>query len=182
VAGQEFPYGAGKVFTYSLNNSSWVYGQVLSVPGDTTANAFGNAMSMDSNTLLVGAPLDQSLGTQAGNVYVYSQENGVWNYEDQLIRDNIQSFDSFGSSVSLHGASAVIGAPGGTRHRGGKHAILLKKMVNGLKSFCSSLITFHRVDILAAQWQYTTTRSLWQHPESILTAVNVREWYMFSNK
>ncbi|MBL3528201.1 MAG: choice-of-anchor D domain-containing protein [gamma proteobacterium endosymbiont of Lamellibrachia anaximandri] len=69
---------------------------------------FGNSVSIDGDTAVVGAYDDDS---RAGSAYVYVRNpvTGAWNFQQKLTAPDRQDFDRFGSSVSLSGDTVVIG-------------------------------------------------------------------------
>jgi uncharacterized protein (TIGR03437 family) len=76
------------------------------VPGDR----FGNSVSVSGNTAVIGA--SESNGAE-GAAYVFVQSGGVWSLQQKLtVSYTWGSSSGFGSSVSVSGDTAVIGAPG----------------------------------------------------------------------
>jgi hypothetical protein len=68
------------------------------------------AVSADGNTLAVGAPFEDSNGTQSNNaladsgaVYVYTRSGGAWTQQAYLKASNLDAGDGFGSAVVLSG-------------------------------------------------------------------------------
>ncbi|HBH81488.1 MAG TPA: integrin, partial [Nitrospira sp.] len=84
---------------------------------------FSTAIAFDGDTLVVGAPFEDSNATgvngdqannsasAAGAVYVFVRTNGVWAQQAYLKASNTGAGDNFGSSVALNGDTLVIGAP-----------------------------------------------------------------------
>lgn len=110
VGAVNIPHSA-YVFLFEWDGYQWApQGQLL--PGDgATGNWFGASLALSDDTLLVGAPGDDDLGSNAGAVYVYVRDtNGQWQYLEKLLADNGGSSDQFGISVALDGETAVIGA------------------------------------------------------------------------
>ncbi|HED66299.1 MAG TPA: hypothetical protein ENJ09_12180 [Planctomycetes bacterium] len=78
------------------------------MPGD----AFGRSVAVDDETIVVGAPGVDALGTDSGAAYVF-QHNGVSFVEvAKLVPNDGAAFDSFGISVAISGATILVGAPG----------------------------------------------------------------------
>lgn len=91
---------------------------------NTDANdQFGSAVALDSDTLVVGAPEEDSAtsginGSQSGNsgdgtgaVYVFVRNGGIWTQQAYLKSSNPENRDLFGSSVAISGDTIVVGAP-----------------------------------------------------------------------
>ncbi len=75
-------------------------------------HAFGSALSIDQDTMIVGAPGAPVWGTHSGAAYVYRRVGGSWQFQSQLTADDGAPFDRFGAAVAVSGAYAIIGAPG----------------------------------------------------------------------
>ena len=76
---------------------------------------FGYSVALSDNTLVVGAPYDDSYATgvngdqmdnsvkNSGAVYVFVKANGVWKQQAYLKASNTNHYDIFGSSVTIDG-------------------------------------------------------------------------------
>ena len=103
---------SGSVFVYVLDGAKWTQ-QAKIVPKDLVgADAFGEAVSLDENTLAVGAPAHTHSGVRfAGAVYIYVREGNKWEQQAKLTADDPGKASKFGASVSLTFNTVVIGAP-----------------------------------------------------------------------
>lgn len=77
-------------------------------------DGFGEGISLDNNTLVVGAFMS-NVGTTEyqGSAYVFQRHRGGinnWGQVAQLSASDGQSWDSFGSSVAVSGDTVVVGA------------------------------------------------------------------------
>lgn len=86
---------------------------------------FGSAVALDGDTLIVGAPGEQSAdtgvgadqndnsvasGSGAGAVYVFTRNaNDVWTQEEYIKASNTDAFDAFGRNIAISGNSFVVG-------------------------------------------------------------------------
>lgn len=92
-----------------------------------SSDRFGTAIALDGDTLVVGAPFEDSAavgpgGSQADNsahdagaVFVYSRSGGAvagWTLEAYLKAHNAGAGDRFGSALALDGDRLIVGAPG----------------------------------------------------------------------
>ena len=110
----------GTVFVYTWNGSAWVE-QAKLYPQDRFQDGgfgFGASVAIDGSTLVVGAPLDNSVGTASGAVYVFTLSNGVWQQTAKLTALNASAGDNFGQSVAVSGSFIIVGAPSGGGGRG----------------------------------------------------------------
>jgi uncharacterized protein (TIGR03437 family) len=84
--------------------------QIILTPSDAASSArLGQSVAISGNTAVVGAP---SAGGLTGAAYVFAFANGSWSQQAKLTASDGVSGDQFGTSVSLDGQTAVIGAPG----------------------------------------------------------------------
>ena len=90
----------------------------LSNPGDSsgqgdgsTNDQFGNSVAISGDTALVGAYSDGNLrGDFAGAVYVFVRAVTGWRLQAKLTASDGAAYDGLGSSVSISGNTAVLGA------------------------------------------------------------------------
>jgi len=88
-------------------------GETKIIPSDWAADdAYGRAVAIDGNTVVVGAPLDDNEhGTDAGAVYVYTFDGLNWTQQAKLLAGSSSAGDQFGTSVSIYSDYIVAGAP-----------------------------------------------------------------------
>jgi hypothetical protein len=73
---------------------------------------FGIVVSLDKNRILIGAPNDDDSFNNSGAAYVYDFSNNMWSLTIKLTASDSIISSNFGSSVSLLGDRALIGANG----------------------------------------------------------------------
>ena len=79
------------------------------VPTDGAASdLFGISVAIDGNYALIGAPYDDDHGQDSGSAYLFNVQTGA--QIAKLTGGNGSIGSHFGSSVSLHGDLAVVGA------------------------------------------------------------------------
>jgi ketosteroid isomerase-like protein len=99
----------------------WTLEQKLLATDREANDAFGFSVSLDGDRALVSANLDDDRGSGAGAAYVFErQANGTWLQVAKLYQPppNAGPNDNFGSSLSLSGDLALIGASGENRAPG----------------------------------------------------------------
>ena len=116
----------GTVYVYFKERPSGAWGlqAVLSAPNGAPGGAFGTALSLDADTLLVGAQYDRSCSTAvanlaandvdcpgAGAAFVFVRANGVWSLQAYLKPPKSISGLGFGAAVAVSGEIAVVTAP-----------------------------------------------------------------------
>ena len=103
---------SGSVFVYVLDEDTWKP-QAKIVPEDLVgSDAFGEAVSLDENTLAVGAPAHTHSEVRfAGAVYIFMREGDRWEQQAKLTADDPGKSAQFGSCISLSFNTVVVGAP-----------------------------------------------------------------------
>ncbi|MEM7081943.1 MAG: FG-GAP repeat protein [Pseudomonadota bacterium] len=103
----------GFVYVYARQGDTWVEQQVLVASDADSAglgDAFGTSLSLDGDTLVVGARLEESpsLMQNVGAVYVFTRTDGVWTEQQKLVATTPSENAQFGRDVSLDQDSLAI--------------------------------------------------------------------------
>ncbi|WP_444927882.1 histidine kinase [Microbulbifer sp. TRSA002] len=117
---------SGAVYVFTRVNGAWEQQAYLKASNTNAGDQFGSSVSLsaDGRTLAVGANAgdfgilgfasDQSENGAdfAGAVYIFTQEDEVWTQQAYLKASNADTFDRFGTSVSLSadGDTLAVGA------------------------------------------------------------------------
>ena len=102
----------GAVHVFEPEGTKWRRSQKL-VPEEVgTGDWFGFSMDGDERHLVVGAPRDDTLGGNAGAVYVFSRIEHGWRLTSRLLPKNGRVGARFGHAVSLSGDRLAVGAWG----------------------------------------------------------------------
>ena len=113
---------AGAVYVYTRSGSTWSQQAYVKASNTGADDAFGFsvALSSDGNTLVVGAPYEDSNATgingnqadnsasSAGAVYVYARSGSTWSQQAYVKASNAGAGDRFGSSVTLSGDGNIL--------------------------------------------------------------------------
>ncbi|MBX3394161.1 MAG: hypothetical protein KF841_02215 [Phycisphaerae bacterium] len=114
--------GAGSAYVFRENGGVWQPIAKLTASDAANFDQFGISVSISGDTAVIGAYRDSHAGgTQAGSAYVFREISGVWQQIAKLTASDAASGDWFGSSVSISGDTAVIGAYRDS-HAGGTQA------------------------------------------------------------
>ncbi|MBI5762095.1 MAG: immunoglobulin domain-containing protein [Planctomycetes bacterium] len=102
---------AGAAYVYVRSGTVWTQ-QAKITAGDAAAgDEFGVAVALSGNTAVVGAALDDAAaGSDQGSAYVFVRGGTVWSQQAKLTANDAAAGDRYGSSVSLDGDTAIIGA------------------------------------------------------------------------
>jgi len=71
---------------------------------------FGHSVSLSGSFAIVGASRQDSGGPDAGAAYMFQRQGSGWKEVQKLEASDAQANDQFGSSVSLDGNFAIVGA------------------------------------------------------------------------
>lgn len=113
------------VYTLAIERASELeLAHYLKASNTDEEDRFGQAVAIDDDTLVVGAPSENSNATlingdqsdnQAGSsgaVYVFRRAEGTWAQEAYIKASNTDTGDNFGEAVAIEGDILVVGAPG----------------------------------------------------------------------
>ncbi len=105
---------AGSAYVFVRSGTSWTQ-QAKLIASDAVSSAlFGNAVSIEGGTALIGADDDDHTAggydSDEGSAYVFVRSGASWSQQAKLIASDAEWYDEFGSSVSLSGDTAVIGS------------------------------------------------------------------------
>ena len=97
------------------------------------ADAFGSAVAISGDTMVVGAPNECSNATgvngnqtsesalRAGAAYVFVRSWNTWTQQAYLKASDTATYAEFGGAVAVDGDRVVIGAPQADGYRGAVH-------------------------------------------------------------
>ena len=109
--GDDVAPNAGAAYMFERSRFLWLQRGKLTAEDGKAGDLFGNAVAINGETILVGAPGVDDAGPESGAAYIFIRiDDGEWLQQAKLIGDDIESFDQFGSTVGLHENTAIIGA------------------------------------------------------------------------
>ncbi|WP_437508065.1 cadherin-like beta sandwich domain-containing protein [Sorangium sp. So ce1099] len=115
---------SGAVYVFVRSGATWSQQAYLKASNTEAQDLFGHAVGLDGDTLVVGAPMEDSAtttvnGTQtnngaslAGAAYVFVRTGATWAQQAYLKPSNTGASDLFGSSVAVSGNTVAVGATG----------------------------------------------------------------------
>ena len=111
-ASKDDPHGtdSGSAYVFVRVGTTWSQQDKI-FPGDGFGlDRFGASVSIDGETLAVGAWGDDDLGSGSGSAYVFTRSGTSWSQQDKLFAPDASAGDFFGGSTSLDGDTLVVGA------------------------------------------------------------------------
>ncbi len=101
---------SGSAYIFQRSGTTWSENAKL-VPSDgAEADQFGFSISLSGDTVVVGSPFDDDMGTDSGSAYVFRFNGTSWTQEAKLTAADGATGDLFGYSVSIDGDVVVAGA------------------------------------------------------------------------
>ncbi|MGO9109892.1 MAG: IPT/TIG domain-containing protein [Thermoguttaceae bacterium] len=109
TVGKNAYQGAAYVFTGS--GSTWTQTAEITASKGGANSYFGQSVSISGSTIVIGAIGNNAY---AGAAYVYTGSGSTWTQTAKLVASDGATQSYFGSSVSISGATIVVGADGAT--------------------------------------------------------------------
>lgn len=101
---------SGSAYVFFKNGTIWETQQKLLPADGARGDRFGISVSLDADTVLIGAPQDDDRGTDSGSAYVFVRSGTVWREQQKLLASDGATDDQFGYSTSVFGDTVGIGA------------------------------------------------------------------------
>ena len=107
---------SGAVYAYSRSGSTWTYNQIITASDALGGASFGGALSMDDagDYLVVGAHQEDTAGSDAGAVYVFTRSVNTWTQQQRIGMPGLASGSpNFGTHVNMNstGTFMTVSAP-----------------------------------------------------------------------
>lgn len=112
---------AGSVYVFTRSNGVWSQQAELRPTNVNSPDAFGSALALQKDTLVVGAGLDGGVLVATGAAYVFTRSGSNWSAPLRITPREPHTFSLFGSQVAVSGDTLAITAQedGATTARGG---------------------------------------------------------------
>jgi len=112
--------GAAYIFSYNRFSGAWSEDALISAPSPFPNSAFGAAVAIDGEAVLIGHPgTAESRGIVVE--YTWDDVREIWTEQDRIAPRTRTIGDRFGSSLAIRENEMLIGAPGTDEGRGGVH-------------------------------------------------------------
>jgi len=98
------------VFVFEYDGVDWLQEDVI-IPSDHIPNTFGfgESLDLDGDVIVVGAPLEETNGNDAGAIYHFEWDGSIWQ-ETKILASDGTAGDLFGWSVAIDSTTIVAGA------------------------------------------------------------------------
>ena len=103
-------FESGSAYVFNFDGSDWNESAKLRPVDGASRDEFGRSLSLFGDRALIGAAFDDDNGSSSGSTYVFDFDGLAWNETAKLLPIDGSAIDYFGSSVSLFGNRALVGA------------------------------------------------------------------------
>ena len=114
---------AGAAYVFVRSGVTWTQQAYLKAGQVSAADYFGYSVAVSGDTVIAGAPYENSSTTginstpnesapDSGAAYVFVRSGGTWTQQAYLKAHQVTGDDEFGNSVAVSGDTVVVGATG----------------------------------------------------------------------
>jgi hypothetical protein len=125
--------GAVYVFTLDLDHNTWTQQAKLAPASAAVGGRLGQAVAIDGDLLIAGAPLDAASGPGTGAAYVFQRTGNTWAEPTRIVAEGVPAHALFGFAVAQSGSSFLVGAPLAEDRAGAAYVFSLADTPGGLK-------------------------------------------------
>jgi len=100
----------GAAYVFKRPSGQWLLDTALTPSVQTADDRFGYSVAVSGDIVVVGAPRGSGLTFLSGCAYVFERQFSIWVEVAHLYAADGAAGDHFGSSVSVSGATVVIGS------------------------------------------------------------------------
>ena len=100
---------SGAAYVFERRDGEWAQLSRLTATDGAARHAFGFAVAVGSDTIVVGAPNHSGDGERAGAAYVFERRAGVWTQAVKLTASDAAPGTWFGSTVAISRNTIVVG-------------------------------------------------------------------------
>ena len=155
-------FDSGAVYIFERTGSTWSQAAYIKASNPGAHDRFGRSMEMSEDTLVVGAPGEDSAATgvngddtnngadSSGAVYVFERTGDSWAQQAYIKASNPGFDDGFGFAVALSGETLAVGAFGEDSNSTGVDA----DQTDNSFQFAGAVYVFQRTDDSWAQQAY----------------------------
>ncbi|CAM4021771.1 FG-GAP repeat protein [Pseudoalteromonas byunsanensis] len=102
---------AGSAYIFERAKGKWSQTQKLIAPDGKADDRFARGVALYQDTALISAMHHDAKADNAGALYVFKKQQGLWRYTSKILANDGAPEDRFGWNLALTKQSAIIGAP-----------------------------------------------------------------------
>ena len=124
----------GSAYVFTRTGETWTEQTKLTASDAADNDRFGLGCSIDDDTAIIGANLNDNNGfNNNGAAYIYNRSGTAWSEQTKLVGTSPRDNGTFGWSVDIDAGRVIIGATG-------EHAAYLYRFANGNWEFDGRLV------------------------------------------
>ena len=104
---QDHGWATGSAYIFENDGQAWNQTAKLIASDGAQSNYFGSSVSISGDYAIAGAYYSDN---GRGSAYIFENDGQTWNQTAKLIASDGENYDYFGTSVSISGDYAIIGA------------------------------------------------------------------------
>ena len=101
---------AGSVYVFTRSGTTWSQQVKLTAADGVAGDVFGISIAFSSDTIVIGADLNDEKALNAGAVYVFTRSGSSWSQQAKITAADGAETDIFGVRVALSGDTILISA------------------------------------------------------------------------
>jgi hypothetical protein len=98
---------SGSAYAFHLDGGTWKQDQKLTAQDGDAGDEYGTSVDVSGNSMMVGAPGDDTAANDAGIVYLYMWCNSRWRQRGWATPPGAAAGDRFGISIAVSGDMAL---------------------------------------------------------------------------
>ena len=106
----DFGVESGSAYVYVRSGTTWTLEEKLTASDAAAIDQFGYSVSLDNDTIIIGARGNTDAGPDSGSAYIFVRSGTNWTEQAKLTSLDLATGDRFGFGVSIDEDTAVIGA------------------------------------------------------------------------
>ncbi|MFG0258797.1 MAG: hypothetical protein ACF8LK_00480 [Phycisphaerales bacterium JB041] len=99
---------SGAVYIFERRGNDWELNTRISAPDNARDGEFGHSVAVHSNSVIVGAWLDDDRGEASGSVFAVGKDGRSWSIEAKLTLAGDAAGARFGADVAASGSRAAV--------------------------------------------------------------------------
>ena len=102
---------SGAAYVFTRTGTTWTQQAKLLANDAGPGDGFGYSVTIDGDTIAVGAPFDSDAGTDTGSAYVFTRTGTTWSQQAKIVGTDTAIGDEYGASIAITGDSVIVGSP-----------------------------------------------------------------------
>ncbi len=101
---------AGSIYVFTRSGTTWTQQQKIQSSDAAENDRFGKSVSIDGDTIVVGAHYEDDTAANAGSIYVFTRSGTTWTQQQKIQASDVAANDEFGTAVAISGDTIIAGS------------------------------------------------------------------------